>query len=69
MLSTADTSSPVRTSRDLVPDFAQTPSVPGVTVGQSAILALMHTVAAAVTVQILTTLLHPQSRQGNTQRP
>ena len=46
----------------LIPDFAYIPSVPGVTVAQTAILVLMHIVAAVVIVRMLTTLPRPQSR-------
>lgn len=46
----------------LVPDFTYIPSVPGVTVAQTAILVLMHFVAAVVIVRMLTTLPRPQSR-------
>jgi hypothetical protein len=46
----------------LVPDFTYIPSVPGVTVAQTAILVLMHSVAAVVIVRMLTALPRPQSR-------
>ncbi len=45
-----------------IPDFTYIPSVPGVTGGQTAILVLMHVVAAAVIVRMLTTLTRPQAR-------
>ena len=38
----------------LIPDFTYIPSVPGVTDGQIAVLVLMHGVAAAVIVRMLT---------------
>jgi hypothetical protein len=40
----------------LIPDLTYIPSVPGATSGQTAILMLMHVVAAAVIVGMLTTL-------------
>ena len=40
----------------LIPDLTYIPSVPGATSGQTAILMLMHVVAAAVIVWMLTTL-------------
>jgi hypothetical protein len=46
----------------LLPDFTYIPSVPGATGGQTAILVLMHTVAAVVIVRMLTTLARPQAR-------
>jgi hypothetical protein len=45
-----------------IPDFTYIPSVPGVTVAQTAILVLMHVVAAVVIVRMLTTLPRPQFR-------
>jgi hypothetical protein len=39
----------------LIPDLTYIPSVPGATSGQTAILMLMHVVAAVVIVSILTT--------------
>jgi hypothetical protein len=39
----------------LIPDFTYIPTVPGATVGQTAILVLMHIVAAGVIVGLLTT--------------
>ncbi len=45
-----------------IPDFTYIPTVPGVTGGQTAILVLMHIVAAAVIVRTLTTLARPQAR-------
>jgi hypothetical protein len=38
------------------------PSVPGATSGQTAVLMLMHVVAAIVIVSMLTTLTRPQGR-------
>lgn len=40
----------------LIPDLTYIPSVPGATPGQTAILMLMHVVAAVVIVSMLTTL-------------
>ena len=40
----------------LIPDLTYIPSVPGATSGQTTILMLMHVVAAAVIVRMLTTL-------------
>jgi hypothetical protein len=40
----------------LIPDLTYIPSVPGATSGQTAILMVMHVVAAAVIVGMLTTL-------------
>lgn len=45
-----------------IPDFTYIPTVPGVTAGQTAILVLMHTVAATVIVSMLTTLARPRAR-------
>jgi hypothetical protein len=39
----------------LIPDLTYIPTVPGATVGQTAILVLMHLVAAVVIVRMLTT--------------
>ncbi|MDQ2784360.1 MAG: DUF6069 family protein [Chloroflexota bacterium] len=46
----------------LIPDFTYIPTVPGATGGQTAILVLMHVVAAGVIVRMLTTFARPQSR-------
>jgi tryptophan-rich sensory protein len=46
----------------LIPDFTYIPTVPGATNGQTAILILMHVVAAAVIVGMLTKLSRPQAR-------
>ena len=46
----------------LIPDFTYIPTVPGATVAQTAILVLMHVVAAAVIVRMLTTVTRPQAR-------
>ncbi len=46
----------------LIPDFTYIPTLPGVTVGQTAVLVLMHIVAAAVIVGMLTKLARPQAR-------
>ena len=43
----------------LIPDFTYIPTVPGVTGGQTAILVLMHIVAACVIVRMLTTRTRP----------
>ena len=40
----------------LIPDLTYIPSVPGASAGQTAILMLMHIVAAVVIVSMLTTL-------------
>ena len=45
-----------------IPDFTYIPSVPGVTVGQTANLVSMHVVAAVIIVRMLTALPRPQSR-------
>jgi hypothetical protein len=45
-----------------IPDFTYIPSVPGATAGQTAILVLMHVVAAVVIVGMLTRLARPQAR-------
>jgi hypothetical protein len=44
----------------LIPDLTYIPSVPGATTGQTAILMLMHVVAAIVIVSMLTTLTRSQ---------
>ena len=46
----------------LIPDFTYIPTVPGATGGQTAILVLMHAVAAGTIVGMLTTLARPQAR-------
>ena len=46
----------------LIPDFTYIPTVPGATNGQTAILILMHAVAAAVIVGMLTRLARPRAR-------
>jgi hypothetical protein len=46
----------------LIPDLTYIPSVPGATSGQTAVLMLMHVVAAIVIVSMLTTLTRPQGR-------
>jgi hypothetical protein len=46
----------------VIPDFTYIPTVPGATAGQTAILVVMHVVAAGVIVGMLTTLARPQSR-------
>ena len=46
----------------IVPDFTYIPTVPGATAGQTAILVLMHAVAAGVIVGMLTTLAQPRAR-------
>jgi hypothetical protein len=46
----------------LIPDVTYIPTVPGATVGQTAILSVMHVVAAVVIVGMLTTLIGPQTR-------
>jgi hypothetical protein len=46
----------------LIPDFTYIPTVPGATGGQTAILVLMHAVAAGVIVRMLTTFARPQAR-------
>jgi len=46
----------------IVPDFTYIPTVPGATNGQTAILVLMHIVAATVIVGLLTTRTRPQGR-------
>src|SRR5215216_2869043 len=44
----------------LIPDLTYIPSVPGASTGQTAILMLMHVVAAIVIVSMLTTLTRSQ---------
>jgi hypothetical protein len=44
----------------LIPDLTYIPSVPGASTGQTAILMLMHIVAAVVIVSMLTTLTRSQ---------
>jgi hypothetical protein len=44
----------------LIPDLTYIPSLPGATSGQTAVLMLMHVVAAVVIVSMLTTLTRPQ---------
>lgn len=46
----------------IIPDFTYIPSQEGASTGQAVILALMHVVAAAVIVPMLTTLARPQAR-------
>lgn len=46
----------------LIPDFTYIPTVPGATGGQTAVLVLMHVVAAGVIVGMLTTLTRPRAR-------
>ena len=46
----------------LIPDFTLIPAAPGATAGQTAILVLMHVVAAGVIVGLLTTLARPRAR-------
>ena len=46
----------------LIPDLTYIPSVPGATAGQTAILMVMHVVAAAVIVWMLTTLTRSEWR-------
>jgi hypothetical protein len=45
-----------------IPDFTYIPTVPGATGGQTAVLVVMHIVAAGVIVRMLTTLARPQAR-------
>ena len=45
----------------LIPDFAYIPTVPGASSGQTAILVLMHVVAAGVIVGTLTGFARPHS--------
>jgi 4-amino-4-deoxy-L-arabinose transferase-like glycosyltransferase len=46
----------------LIPDIIYIPTVPGATIGQTAILVLMHVVAAVVIVRMLTTFGRSQAR-------
>jgi hypothetical protein len=46
----------------IVPDYTYIMDQAGATFGQATILALMHVVAAAVIVPMLTTLAHPNKR-------
>jgi hypothetical protein len=46
----------------LVPDITYIPTVPGASTGQTAVLMVMHIVAAVVIVWVLTTFTRPQSR-------
>jgi hypothetical protein len=46
----------------LIPDLTYIPSVPGASSGQTAVLMLMHVVAAVVIVSMLTTLTRPRGR-------
>jgi len=46
----------------LIPDVTYIPTVPGATAGQTAVLIVMHLVAAVVIVGMLTTLARPRSR-------
>jgi hypothetical protein len=46
----------------LIPDFTYIPTVPGATGGHTAILVVMHLVAAGVIVGMLTRLARPQAR-------
>jgi hypothetical protein len=46
----------------LIPDLTYIPTVPGATGGQTAVLMVMHIVAAVVIVSMLTTLTRQQSR-------
>jgi hypothetical protein len=45
-----------------IPDLTYIPTVPGATGPQTAVLMVMHAVAAIVIVSMLTTLARPQSR-------
>lgn len=45
-----------------IPDFTYIPGVVGASTGQTAILVLMHVVAAAVIVGMLTTYARPRAR-------
>ncbi len=45
-----------------IPDLTYIPTVPGATGPQTAVLMVMHAVAAIVIVSMLTTLTRPQSR-------
>jgi len=44
----------------LIPDLLYIPTVPGASAGQTAVLMVMHIVAAVVIVAMLTTLTRPQ---------
>lgn len=44
-----------------IPDFTYIPTVPGATGGQTAVLVVMHVVAAGVIVGMLTTFTRPQA--------
>jgi hypothetical protein len=46
----------------IIPDYTMILNEPGSSFGQATILALMHVVAAAVIVPMLTTLAHPNKR-------
>jgi hypothetical protein len=46
----------------VIPDFTYIPSEPGASAAQTSILVLMHVVAAAVIVWMLTTFAHPKAR-------
>lgn len=46
----------------LLPDFTYIPTVPGATAGQTAMLVLMHVVAAGVITGMLTTYARPRGR-------
>lgn len=46
----------------VIPDFTYIPTVPGATGAQTAILVLMHIVAAGVIVRMLTTFVRGQAR-------
>ena len=46
----------------LIPDFTYIPTVPGASNGQTAILVLMHVIAAAVIVRLLTSTPARQAR-------
>jgi len=46
----------------LIPDFTYIPTVPGSSVGQTAILVLMHVIAASVIVRLLTSTPARQPR-------
>jgi hypothetical protein len=46
----------------LIPDFTYIPTVPGSSPAQTTILVLMHVVAAAVIIWMLTTLTRPRAR-------
>jgi len=45
-----------------IPDFTYIPTVPGATSGQTAVLVVMHIVAAGVIVGMLTTFTRPKAR-------